>query len=1087
MKPSRLLPFAVLVTLLATIILAAEPDPGDMRLLRNPDISATQIVFTHGGDLWIVSRDGGEARRLTSDIGWEFQPKFSPDGRQIAFSGQYDGNTDVFVMPSEGGEPRQLTWHPLSDRVIDWQPDGATVRFQSSRASFTRRQAQLWTVPVSGGLPRELPLPEGGLSSWSPDGKQLAYNRISRENRTWKRYTGGMAQNIWIHDFTTGKTRQVTDWPGTENFPMWHGSTIYFTSDRTGRLQIWAYDIPTGKFRQVTHHDTYDVKYPSLGPDAIVYENGGRLWVLDLATEQTRRVRIGLHDDNVRARPRWRDVSDWITDAGVGPDAKRTVFSARGDLFTVPQEKGDVRQLTADSGVNDIKPAWSPDGRWLAWFSDRDGDYELFVRPADGTGDPQQLTHKSDTYYTSLLWSHDSNSLLLHDAAMRLVIVDRRSGKARTVSKCTYRRGLDAAWSPDDRWIAFAANGDNEFGSIFLFGLDGGKTTRVTTGFTDDGSPVFDPDGKYLYFTSARHFEPRFGNYDMHPFWTRQDGLYLVTLQADAPRPFPPESDEVAVTGDEKDPDKDKDKGKGKDEKDKQGDEDSRKATRIDTDGIGERLVALDVPAGNYGSLQAAAGKLFYTDSGVGGPEGAMSTTLKMFDMKERKSETVLADVDGFELAADGEHLLVVSGGKFAVVDAAPDQSLDKILPTDKLRARIEPRQEWREIFADAWRLERHFFYDPGMQGLDWRHVREMYGQLVPYVNDRRDLDYLLGEMIGELGVGHSYVRHGDNPKVQHVGVGLLGCDFQPDAKAGRYRLVNILARRDWNGKQRTPLFGPGIDVHEGDYLLAVDGRELKVPTNPFALFEDKVDKQVVLKLSDRPDGKNAREVTVRPIRSDTGLRYVRWVEHNRELVAKLSDGKVGYIHLPDTSISGVQAFAKMYYPQLRLQGLVIDERYNSGGFIPDFIMNILRQKYVSFWKPRYGRVWRTPGSAFDGPLVMVSNHYAGSGGDALPYFFQQYKLGKVVGTRTWGGLIGMSRSVPLMDGGQVTFPEFRIFSTEGKWVVENHGVEPDIVVDDLPEDIAAGRDPQLETAVRQVLRQLPKRKPVPPTPKFPR
>ncbi len=1078
MKPFRLLLLVALAVLLATTVAAGEPDPGDMRLLRNPDISATQIVFTHGGDLWIVPREGGEARRLTSDVGLEFQPKFSPDGRLIAFSGQYDGNTDVFVMPAEGGEPRRLTWHPLPDRVIDWEPDGATIRFQSSRTSFTRREAQLWTVSAVGGLPEPIPLPEGGLSSWSPDGKKLAYNRITREQRTWKRYTGGMAQNIWIHDFATGKTQQVTDWPGTENFPMWHGDTIYFTSDRTGRLQIWAYDVPTGNFRQVTNHDAYDVKYPSLGPDAIVYENGGWLWVLDLATEQTHRVRVALHDDKVHARPRWRDVDEWITGAGVGPDAKRVVFSARGDLFTVPREKGDVRQLTDTPDVNDIRPQWSPDGRWIAWFSDQGGDYELYVMAADGKGTPRQLTRDSDTYWTGLRWSPDSKSLLVHDAAMGLWIVDRESGKRRTVSDCTYRRGMDAAWSPDSRWIAFAANDENEFGSIFLYSLDSGKTTRVTTSFTDDGWPVFDPDGKYLFFTSARHFDPRFGNYDMHPYWTRQDGIYLVTLQADAARPFPPESDEVAV--------EDEDDGKKDEEDEKKKDDEKDLEVRIDLDGIGERIVPLDVPAGNYGSLSVAGGKLFYLDRGEG-PQGGASTTLMLFDLEEREAETVLEDVDGYELAADGEHLLVAMGGKYAIVDAAADQQVDQTLRTDELRKRIVPPREWRQIFLDAWRLEKHFFYDPGMHGLDWKGIRDLYGQLVPFVSDRRDLDYVLGEMIAELGVGHSYVRPGDNPEVPRVGVGLLGCDFALDADSGRYRLVNILTERDWNSSTPTPLAGPGIDVREGDYLLAVDGRELRAPVNPYSLFEDKVGKQVVLTVAGRPDGKESREVTVEPIASDIGLRYVRWVEGNRRRVAELSGGRVGYIHLPNTSIAGVQAFARMYYPQLRMEGLIIDERYNSGGFIPDFIMNILRQKFVSFWKPRYGRDWRTPGTAFDGPMVMISNHHAGSGGDALPYYFQKYGLGKVVGTRTWGGLIGISRHIPLMDGGSVTFPEFRIFDTEGKWAVENHGVDPDVVVDNLPEDVAAGRDPQLEKAVELVLEQLGDRRPVPEAPPFPR
>ena len=1073
------------LALCAGSVIADDFDPTDMRLLRNPDIHGDAIVFVQGGDLWTVPAAGGAARRLTSHIGSETQPKFSPDGDWIAFSGDYDGNNDVYVVPAGGGEPRRLTWHPVADRVIDWEPGGEAVRFQSARTAFMRRDPQLWTVPVDGGLPERMILPSGGLSSWSPDGRRLAYNRITREQRTWKRYQGGMAQNVWIYDFAAGNTIQVTDWPGTENFPMWHGDTIYFTSDRTGKLQIWAYDTAGGDFRQVTSHKDYDVKYPSLGTDSIVYENGGWLWVLDLATGKSRRVRVELNDDRFRTRPRWTSTADHITGASPGPDAKRAVFSARGDVFTVPAEKGEVRNLTATPGVNEVRPAWSPDGRLVAYFSDRDGEYELHVRSGDGGGEEKRLTDGNETYYFGLLWSPDSAKILTYDAEMNLRWIDAESGKRHHISRGNARRQFDAAWSPDSRWVAYAEMEENGFRSIFLHDTEGGETTRVTSSFTDEDSPTFDREGKYLFFTSQRNFDPRFAGFDRTPFWTDTQSLYLVTLQADAEHPFPFESDEVAVEDEEAEED-DED---AEDEADDNGDEEDEdaeeeKVTEIDLEDIGRRLVALDVEPGRYWGLECAGGKLFYMSRGT----GAEHASLMLFDMEEREAKTVLADCDGFDLTADGEKIFYASNGAYGFVGAAADQSpSDKPLRTGDMRARVEPRAEWRQNFVDAWRLEGDFFYDPGLHGVDWKKMRDRYGQLIPYVTDRRDLDYVLGELIAELGAGHAYVRPGgDRPTPERVGVGLLGCDFELDADAGRYRLVGILTERDWNKDQRTPLFGPGVEVAEGDYLLAIDGAALSAPANPYALLEGKVDKQVTLTLATTLAGET-REVVVRPIGADVPLRYVRWVEGNRRLVAELTDGKVGYLHLPDTAFDGARAFAQAYYPQTRLEGLVIDERYNGGGFIPDFFLNVLNQKFLNMWRPRHGQNWRTPDTAFNGPMVMVSNAHAGSGGDALPYYFKHYGLGKVVGMRTWGGLVGYATYVGLMGGGHVTFPEFGLYTLEGEWDVENHGVDPDIEVDNLPHLVIQGRDPQLEKAVDVILQELKEREELPDAPRYPR
>ena len=1082
---------AAAMMLLAGISPAADDfDPSDMRMLRNPDIHKDLIVFVHGGDLWTVSSGGGEAKRLTSHVGYEYQPKFSPDGKWIAFSGDYDGNNDVYVIPSSGGEPRRLTWHPLYDRVIDWEPDGKSIRFQSARTSMTMRDPQLWTVPLDGGVPTMINLPTGGLSDWSPDGRKLAYNRITREHRTWKRYKGGMAQNIWVHDFENDRTTAITNWEkegdlwkGTENYPMWRGDKIFFNSDRNDKLQIWSYDTNTGKFEKVTKNKTYDVKTPSEGPDRIVYELGGWLWVLDPDSGKAERIKVRLNDDRFRTRVAWRKVADRITGASPGPDAKRAVFSARGDIFTVPAEKGAIRNLTMTPGVNEVGPNWSPDGKWVSYFSDRDGEYELYIRPGDGTGEARKLTKGSDTYYFGSMWSPDSEKIIVYDATRRMRWIEVESGKSHEVSQGIDRPGFDVSWSPDSRWIAYRESEENGFGSIFLFDTENGKITPVTSMFTDDGNPAFDPDGDYLYFTSARSFQPRFGNYTNEPRWTEQDGLYLVTLREDVEHPFPPESDEVEVKADDPDADADEADDDGEDADDADdADEEEDEGVEIDLENIGRRIVALDVEPGNYSGLEALSGKLFYGSR----PSGADHASIKLFDMEEREEKTVLDNASGFDLTADGESLFSNANGSYGFVSAAADQQpSDKPLRPGEMQTRTDPRAEWKQMYLDAWRLEGDFFYDPGMHGVDWQAMYDRYEALVPYVTDRRDLDYVIGEMISELGAGHSYVRgSSESPRAKAVRIGLLGCDFAVDGD--RYRIVDILTERDWNKDQRTPLYGPGIDVNEGDYLLAVDGVDLDTSMNPYSLFENTVDHQVVLTLAAEKKGET-REITVRPIRSDIPLRYVKWVEGNRRRVTELSDGKIGYFHLPDTAFDGAREFAKGYYSQTRMEALIIDERYNGGGFIPAFMLNIMNEKFLNMWKPRYGQDWRTPGTAFNGPMAMISNEHAGSGGDALPFYFKQYEMGPVIGKRTWGGLIGYTTYVPLMDGGNVTFPEFGLFNLDGEWDVENHGVDPDIVVENLPEEVNAGRDPQLETAVDVLLQSLKDRKDLPESPRFPR
>jgi tricorn protease len=659
------------------------------------------------------------------------------------------------------------------------------------------------------------------------------------------------------------------------------------------------------------------------------------------------------------------------------------------------------------------------------------------------------------------------------------------SGKSHEVSQGIDRISFNVSWSPDSRWVAYRESEETGFGTIFLYDTENGKFTPVTNMFTDDSNPAFDPDGKFLYFTSARSFEPRFGVYTNEPYWTEQDGLYLVTLREDVEYPFPLESDEVEVKEEEEDEEKkDEDSDDAdKDDADKDDDEaEEDEGTVIDLDGIGNRIVALDVEAGNYFGLEATSGNLFYMSR----PADADNASLKVFSMEDREAKTVLGKADGFDLTADGKSIFYRSNGSFGFVKAAPDQKpSDKPLRVADMKVKTDPRAEWKQMYLDAWRLEGDFFYDPGMHGVDWQAMYERYAELVPYVTDRRDLDYVIAEMISEMGAGHSYVRRSaESPRAPRVRTGLLGCDFVADGD--NYRIVNILTERDWNKDQRTPLYGPGIDVNEGDYLLKVDGVELDTDMNPYTLFENKVDQQVVLTLAVEKGGET-RDITVKPISFDVNLRYVKWVGDNRRRVEELSDGKIGYIHLPDTAFDGAREFAKGYYAQTRKEALIIDERYNGGGFIPAFMLNIMNQKFLNMWKPRYGQDWRTPGFAFNGPMAMVSNAHAGSGGDALPFYFKQYKMGKMIGMRTWGGLVGYTTYIPLMDGGNVTFPEFGLFNLDGEWDVENYGVDPDIEVDNMPEDVLAGRDPQLEKAVEVLLQELKDAKDLPTAPKFPR
>jgi tricorn protease len=1093
----------VLLVVLGVGTLQAAPEG---RLMRYPDISGDKIVFTYGGDLWVVPSGGGMASRLTTHVGYEFLPKFSPDGKQIAFTGSYDGNSDAFVMPAEGGAPTRLTFDPAGDYVVEWYPTGDKVLFRSNMLSKTNpgpRYSRLFLIDAKGGFPDVLPLFEGGLTSFSPDGKRIAYNRMETESRTWKRYQGGMQQDVWLYDLEKNTSERLTDFAGFDGFPMWYKNSVYFISDRDHTMNIFCIDLATKKARKITNHDEFDVKWPSIGGDSIVYENGGWLYVLDLKTEKTKRIDVEIPSDLILARPSLKKVGPSIGDFAISRTGKRAVVEARGDIFTIPAEKGEWRNITKTQGIRERAPVWSPDGKWIAYLSDKSGEYEICLRDPEGKNEEIQVTKGYKGWPWRLLWSPDSKKLAFADQTWTLYYVDIEKKDLKKIDKSEINDIYDFSWSPDSKWVAFAKAGDNNFGSLYLYSIEGNKIDRLTSGFSDDYNPVFDPDGKYLYFNSNRSWYPQFSRFEDNFTYVLASDVCVATLQADTPSPLAPESDEEEVVkeedkkdesaakDDKKSEEKDAKKGnkksdakkgdaKKEDADKKDGDADKPKDVKIDVEGFESRIVALPIEPGNYFGLSAASGSIFYVripelpvlGNDDGG--GVSQATLMTFDLKKREASEVLSGIDGYDLSADGKKILYKAQQAFGIVDAGAGKKVgDGKIETGGLEMKVDPEAEWAQEYNEAWRLERDFFYDPDMHGVDWAKMKDRYAPLVKSVAHREDLNYIIGELISELNAGHTYIGGGDQPMFSRINVGMLGCDYELNAAAGRYKISKIFLGRNWDKKCIAPLTQPGIGVKEGDYLIAVNGVELKYPTSPYALFENTAGKQVVIKVAKDASGKDAKEYTVEPVATEYWLRYNDWVESNRKKVADATGGKVGYIHVPDTSINGFNEFIRAFYSQFNKEGLIIDARYNSGGNVPNPMIERLSRQVLNLWGRREGKSWVTPSAAPRGPMVCLINGYAGSGGDAFPYYFRETGCGPLIGMTTWGGLIGYSRGITLMDGGFITMPDFGFINLKGAWDVERIGVKPDIEIDNLPEEAAKGRDQQLEKGIETVLERI--------------
>lgn len=1061
-------------------------------LLKQPTVSTNEIAFLYAGELWIAGRDGSHPRRLTAQKGHKSSPVFSPDGNWIAFSGNYDGNRSVYVVSREGGSPRRLTYHPYEDWVRGWTPDGKQVLFSSVHQSIHMRVRRLFTVPLDGGLPEALPMHMADRGAFSADGRKLAYTPYLEAFWSWKRYRGGRTSPVWVLDMQTYDHVEIPHVNASDTFPCWVGDTVYFLSDRNHTMNVFRWRAGDNTVEQVTFHDDFDVRSLMAGGGSLVYEQAGRLHLLDPQTGKAERLCIKIAADLPDTRPHFQKVANLIQNAGISPSGQRAVFEARGEIFTVPVKKGDARNLTQSPGAADRDPAWSPDGQSIAYFSDASGEYELVISDQKGSQKKNIPLGKQTFFYTPN-WSPDGKRIAFIDKGLNLYVVELESKKVTSVDSDTYdhpERSLNPAWSPDSQWIAYTKRLDNQLRAVFLYNAAEGRSWQVTDGMSDATSTCFSRDGKYLLFAASSNYGLNTGWLDMSSYERPiLNSLYVTVLDKDEPSPLAPESDDEKPEEEksatlEKSVEQKEDSGAQQAvsavEKDGEKKEEKKPApvkVKIDLEGLAQRTLALPVPPRSYGRLQAADGKLFFMEFIPGQylDSEAPEFQLHAYDFKERKAEVFVDKLRNYWVSADGKKVLYQEIGepKFAIVgvEKKPEPG-EGILNLDGMEAAVDPRAEWRQMFREAYRIHRDYFYDAAMHGLDLEAAYQKYLPFLEHVGHRDDLNYLLAEFSGELVVGHAYVGYGDIPAPEAVPVGLLGADYELTSD-GYYRVQRIYPGLNWHPELRSPLTEPGVNVREGDYLLAVNGRPLRAPTNIYEAFRKTAERITDVLVGPTTNPAEARTVSVKPVGSETALRHWRWVEGNRKKVDELSNGRVAYVYMPDTAVGGYEAFNRYYFSQLDKSAVVLDERFNGGGSVADYVVDLLNRPVLCYWATREGKPFATPNASIFGPKVMIINELAGSGGDAMPQFFRRRGLGKLVGKRTWGGLIGIYDYPALMDGGFFTSPRMAIFSPDGEWEVENEGIAPDIEVEMTPKLVIEGRDPQLEKAVEVVLAEL--------------
>ncbi len=1063
----RILTAALIFSLAALILTAGE----EGRLLRTPDINGELIAFGYAGDIWTVPASGGTACRLTSHPGLELFPRISPDGKWIAFSGEYSGTRQVHVIPATGGTPRQLTYYNdvgvmpprggFDHIILDWTPDSRKILIRANRTPYGRRNGKYFLVNLEGGLETPLAIPEGGFGSFSPDGKQIVFTPICREFRTWKRTKGGRAQDIWTYDLEKNTSTRLTTFVGTDQHPFWFGNTIYFVSDRDLILNWYAHDLKSGKTEQVTAFKDFDVLWPSGSNGILAFEKGGYIFTLDTATGKTNPVHVRIPSDRPAILPTFRNVKNFVSRFGYGisSSGKRAVFDARGDIFTIPEKEGITYNLTRSQGIREMYPVWSPDGKWISCVSDRTGDYEIFLLDPARKKPARQLTRDHKVWKYPPLWSPDSRTLMFSDMNRKLQLLDVTSGALTEIDHGGVSDIHDFAWSPDSQWVVYAKTAPNYQDSLWLYSVKENKAQCLLRDGFDNYAPEFSQCGKYVFFVSKRDFRMNFSNFEFDFVYDNAERIYALPLTTEAPDIFAKGND-LEKTGKAPEPEE-----KPKDKKKKA--EKKKPAIRVDFSSTAQRVVVFPLPPGNYGGLRAVKGALVYSQNG----------SVHRFDLEKKKSKSVISGIRGYDISADGKKLMYrAPGSKYGIIDIKPDQKVGTgALDLSDITMKIDPVLEWKQIFNEGWRIYRDWFYVANMHGVDWDKVRDKYAPLVKHVAHRADLDYIFGEMVGELNVGHTYVNWGDFQRVKRVDTGLLGAELKPDAKAGRYRITHIFPGENWNENTRSPLTEQGVDVREGDYLIQLNGRNVSLKDNPYLFLENTVGKRIEIVVSAKPDAAKTRSFIIRPIASEIQLMYIDWVRSRSEMVDRLSGGRIGYIHVPNTAVEGNRELFKGMYALRTKAALIIDERYNGGGWSPGKMIELLSRNVVSYWHRRGLKLRAEPVYAHDGPKAMLINHYSSSGGDNFPYWFRKQKLGPLIGTRTWGGLVGYGWSPGLVDGPSFAVPMSGIVGTDGEWAVEGVGIYPDMEVYDTPDAVAKGKDPSLEKAVAYLLKELKK------------
>jgi tricorn protease len=1068
----KLLISSVFILVISISIVKSE---NDSRLLRFPDINKNLIAFVYAGDIWTVNSNGGDAKRLTSHLGLELFPKISPDGQWIAFSAEYSGSRQVYIIPSAGGTPTQLTYYNevgimpprggWDNVVLDWTSDSKNILIRANRTPFGDRNGKYFLVSIEGGLEKPLQIINGGFAALSPDNTKLCFTPVDREFRTWKRYKGGRASDLWIYDLVNDKSERITNFVGTDQIPTWYKNKIYFASDRDLTLNIYSYDINTKETQQITKHNEFDVMWPSGENGMLAYENGGYIYKLNLETGNTEKVTVNINFDNPNIIPYFRNVTEFIESYSISPSGKRALFDARGDIFSVPAENGITENLTNTQGVRELYPNWSPDGKYISYVSDATGEYEIYLLENKKGAKAKQVTFNSKSWKYDQIWSPNSKYLVFFDRTLKLQLLNVETGAIKAIAAAYSNEIRDYQLSPDSKWITYSNGAENGNSAIWVYNIENGQNSKLTDDSFSDNSPVFSKCGNYIFFLSNRDFNLAFSSFEFTYLYNNATRIYAIALRKDSPKLFKFKNDIETVKKEETvDPKTSETKSKDSKGKDSKETPKQELNIKIDFDGIASRVMDFPIQAGNYRGIDAIEGGILYS----------ANDGLHKYDIADEKDQLIISGVRQFTVSADGKKIMYGAGSNYGIIDIKPGQkSGDGKLNLENIVMKIDPKKEWQQIYTDGWRIFRDYFYVANMHNIDWPGLKTKYEKLLPYVSHRADLDYVFGEIIAESNTGHAYDNWGDIKRVERIDGGLLGAELKPDLASNRYIISKIYKGENWNEARRSPLTEQGVNVKEGDYLITLNGSNVTLADNPYQFLENTVDKIIEITVNSKPVAEGSKSYEIKPIKSELELFYLDLIEQRRAMVDKLSGGKIGYIHVPNTAAEGNYELHRGMYTYHNKEALIIDDRDNGGGFIPENMADLLDRETLSYWHRRGLKSSKSPAIAHDGPKVMLINGYSSSGGDAFPYYFRKKGLGLLIGTRTWGGLVGIQGNRSFVDGGSFNVPQFGVYDENEEWIIEGIGVYPDIEIIDEPHLIAKGIDPSIEKAIEVLLKQL--------------